>query len=469
VLAIFSKKGATNLSAAAWLVCAAIVATLYLTNLTSMGMYSTDEPRYADIGRAMARSGDWVTPRLWGKPWFEKPALLYWMTATGFRMGLGNDLAPRLPVALLSIAFIVFFRWRLKRVFDERVANFASAILATSAGWLAYSHVAVTDLPLAVFFSAAILFSLKADGAPPNRIAAAAALGIAVLAKSLPPLVLFLPVLVADRRNWHRWFASWPIIVFAAVALPWHVIGTLRNGWQFPRVLFLEQQFGRFFSNSLQHEQPWWFYIPVFLLFLFPWFPLLGASIRYIKEDERARTLSAVVAFGLVFFSASVNKLPGYVLPLVPAACAVTGLAMARTERRERWLIAPVALLGTLPIAAVILPEAEAHHLRTAQIPWISGALGIAVAAAIGVAIAKWFRSRAFPLAVLLAAAGFVLLEIDVFPALDKVGSARSLWIARHPDCAPELPRGMPYSLNYYAERALPGCAIVDKNAAPKR
>src|ERR1035438_2283376 len=76
---------------------------LYLADLTGMGLGSADEPRYAAIGRAMAQSGDWVTPRLWGQPWFEKPALLYWMTAAGFRTGLGPDLAPRLPVAILSV------------------------------------------------------------------------------------------------------------------------------------------------------------------------------------------------------------------------------------------------------------------------------------------------------------------------------------------------------------------------------
>ena len=75
------------------LVCA-LTAALYLAQLTAMGMVGPDEPRYAAVGRAMALSGDWITPRLWGHPWFEKPALLYWMTAAGFRMGLGPDLAP---------------------------------------------------------------------------------------------------------------------------------------------------------------------------------------------------------------------------------------------------------------------------------------------------------------------------------------------------------------------------------------
>src|ERR1700733_3690438 len=92
-----------------------LICALYLADLTGMGLVSADEPRYAAIGQAMARSGDWVTPRLWGQPWFEKPALLYWMTAAAFRLGLGEDLAPRLPVALLSVAFLIFFQWILGR------------------------------------------------------------------------------------------------------------------------------------------------------------------------------------------------------------------------------------------------------------------------------------------------------------------------------------------------------------------
>src|SRR5262245_24161082 len=88
---------------------AAAMWVLYLYGLARMGLVSPDEPRYAAIGRQMARSGDWVTPQLWGEPWFEKPALIYWMSGAGFRLGLGDEMAPRLPVALLSIAFLIFY------------------------------------------------------------------------------------------------------------------------------------------------------------------------------------------------------------------------------------------------------------------------------------------------------------------------------------------------------------------------
>src|ERR1700692_4803597 len=86
------------------------------------------------------------------------------MTAAGFRLRLGPDLAPRLPVALQSVLFLVFFWWRLKLEWDRRAASYATLMLATSAGWLTYSHVAVTDLPLAAFFSAAVLYCLPGVG-----------------------------------------------------------------------------------------------------------------------------------------------------------------------------------------------------------------------------------------------------------------------------------------------------------------
>lgn len=81
------------------------IACFYLYDLNGVGVLGPDEPRYAAIGRAMAQTGDFVTPKLWGSPWFEKPPLLYWMTAAGTKAGLNAELSARLPVALLSLFF----------------------------------------------------------------------------------------------------------------------------------------------------------------------------------------------------------------------------------------------------------------------------------------------------------------------------------------------------------------------------
>src|SRR6516225_9690408 len=174
-----------------WL-AALLAGFLYFYGLSTTGLLGPDEPRYAAVAREMARSADWVTPRLWGEPWFEKPPLLYWMTAFGFRLGLGPEVAPRLPVAALALAFLGFYWWILRREFGTRPAWYAVLILATSAGWIGFSQTSVTDMPLTVTFSAAMLLALPwiAQGDERPLPFTAALLGLAVLAKGLVPMVL---------------------------------------------------------------------------------------------------------------------------------------------------------------------------------------------------------------------------------------------------------------------------------------
>src|SRR5258708_6657517 len=124
-------------------------------NLGSTGFLGPDEPRYASIGRAMAETGDFVTPRLDGAGWFEKPPLLYWTVAAATRLGFHDEWAARLPQALLSIGFLLFFYGLLRREFSPQLALTATAILGTSVGWIAYSFVAVPDLPMSVALGAA--------------------------------------------------------------------------------------------------------------------------------------------------------------------------------------------------------------------------------------------------------------------------------------------------------------------------
>ena len=123
-------------------------------------MLGPDEPRYASIGRAMAHSGDLITPRLNDQPWFEKPPLLYWMIAVGHWLHLSDEWAARLPVAFVSLAFLIFFSDVLAREFSVQIAAIATAILGTSIGWLAYSSVALTDLPMSAALGAAMLVAL---------------------------------------------------------------------------------------------------------------------------------------------------------------------------------------------------------------------------------------------------------------------------------------------------------------------
>lgn len=453
---------------------------LYFYQLGATGLVGPDEPRYASVGRQMATSGDWVTPRLWGEPWFEKPALLYWMMAAGFRAGLGPEWAARLPVAVLALLFLGFYWWLLRKEFGCSAAWLATLILSTSTGWVAYSQIGVTDLPLTAAFSAAMLLALPWIGKGDARWLplASALLGMAVLAKGLVPLVLALPLFgIAVVRGRWRDLLRWRVIVpFFAVALPWYALCYARNGWAFLDVFFWQQTIARFYSGALQHGQPWWFYLPVFLAGLLPWTPLAVLLARRGQwHDLRRVFLLAWLLFGLVFFSAASNKLPGYVLPLVPAAAALIGIELAELEDVRPWLAISGLLLVSYPIAARMLPIAVAEGLSRAPKAAVGWAGLLPVAVAVFLFLAP-FRRKPLAAAAVLAAcatAGIVYLKVAALPEVNRLASARQLWsgiAARAADvCVEDIHRDWRYGLNFYSAIPLPDCANNPKPLAVRQ
>jgi 4-amino-4-deoxy-L-arabinose transferase-like glycosyltransferase len=447
-----------------WLPAALFIYFLYFFHLTAAGMLGPDEPRYASIGREMARSGDWITPRLWGEPWFEKPALLYWLIGIAFRFGLGEDLAPRLPVAVVSVSFLAVFFWVLRREFGERAAAFAVTILATCAGWIGLSHAAVGDIPLAASFSLAVLLPLRwiQKGDSSRLPYAAAALGFAVLAKGAVPIVLILPVIWAGRSRWKDLLRPAVSAPFLLIAAPWYVACYLRNGQLFLEQFFWRHHVERFVSDSLQHSQPFWFYLPVLLAGLFPWIPLVPLIFR-----ARIPVLLLVVGFGLLFFSASENKLPEYLLPLLPAMATLMGIGLANLEPSvaTKLLAVSAGLAGLAPMLAEVLPEALAGGIGRSHVPsigwlWTVPLLLCAAAAAVRAPLA-------LALVALAIVGGAVFLKIVSLPLIDTAVSARPVWreIAGRRDriCIEEIHRRYRYGLNYYSITPLPDCSSSEK------
>lgn len=429
----------------------AALAILYLYGLSNTGLVGPDEPRYASIGREMARSGDWITPRLWGDKWFEKPALLYWLSGLGFKAGLGLEVAPRLPSALAAVGFLVFF-WRFlaKRLRDEQAARNASYILATSAAWVVSGFAGATDMLMSAAFGVAML-SVVFEG---SLVVAGIFLGVAMLAKGLVPVVLFLPValwLLLQKR--YRDLAQLSLLALL-VSAPWYIACARVNGREFFDEFFLKHHLSRFTSGGLQHVQPWWFYLPVLAAALVPWTLLLvpAAGQRALWKEPRVRFLGLWLVFALAFFSASVNKLPGYILPLVPALAVIFGVA---SRVAPRWVFAVSALpLVFVPPLAGVLPELLENGWNKTSIPappvWAFLAVGAVV-----FACWKWKE----PMLVLaLAVMGAVLyLKVSALPVVDAVVSARTR--AKNPPvCVAYSQRDLQYGLNYYLGRRVRIC-----------
>lgn len=407
-----------------------LLALPYLLLLATTGVLGPDEPRYAAIGRSMADSLDFITPRLWGSPWFEKPPLLYWLIALGNLLHIPPDWAARIPVALLGLGLL----WLLPTLE-------AALILGTSLGWLALSQVATTDIPLAFCFNAWLLLMLR------NRPwLAGAFLGAAVLAKGLVPLVFALPVAFLYRREWRHWVTT------VAIAAPWYAACWLANGRPFFDEFIWRHHVLRFISPEIAHVQPFWFYLPALIGLSLPWAP---AILHLRKPTDEERPFLYTLVFGFVFLSASRNKLATYLLPLLPS------LAILIAPRLRRWHFAFAAgILALLPIASPWLGVAIEQGLSKAD---FRSGLWLWALAVPAFAYSAWrWRLPAVLAAFVIAVSA---TKLTSFPEIDAHSGAKAAWERSHPTCLPaKASRSLRYGLSYYAQKDLAPCSDAQEN-----
>lgn len=458
------------------LAAAALLAALYLLPISRRGLLGPDEPRYASIARHMAESGDWVTPALWGKPWFEKPALLFWLGGLGHAIGLEGH--TRLPVALLSLGFLAFFYRKVRDEFGEQVALVATCILSTSAGWIAYSDAGVFDAPLAVFTSAALLCLLPWVKDPESRAGQRSLswfggmLALGVLSKGLvAPVAAFfavLPILCKRPGRVLDLLRPRALLPFALVCLPWYVACYARNGRIFLEEFLVRHHLERFVSSSLQHEQPWWFFGVVLVVFLLPWSPMLfGLRRDDLLADMRLRFLGCWALGPLLLFSLSVNKLPAYILPILPPLAIL--LAARWVRRPLRWLLAAsAATLLLIPLAGALLPGALAHGITRAWAnldPTAATAgivLGLLGAGAAAGAALKLRGQLALVAPAAIAALLLTQLKLETYPAASRSAGVREFYRENREQaneaCLGELRRHASYGLRYYSRDRIPPC-----------
>jgi 4-amino-4-deoxy-L-arabinose transferase len=324
---------------------AALFALAYLLPLGARPFFQPDEFRYAEIPREMLASGDWVTPRLNGLRYFEKPPLGYWLTALSMSCFGENRFAARLPSAL-SAGGTVLLLFLLVRRFGGgfRVAALAAGLLLTSGLFFVLGCFNVLDMPLTFFLTLALFAFFRAYMAECRRAKLlwlglfGAASGAAFLVKgflafAVPGLVI-VSFMLWQRSTGRllRW--AWaPALTGLLVALPWAIL-VHRHEPDYWRYFVVVEHLQRFMGKSAQHAEPFWFYIPVLLGGFAPWLFFLPAAWKgYRREDLRDPFLRFALCWlvlPFLFFSASKGKLGTYVLPLMPALAALAALGLAR-------------------------------------------------------------------------------------------------------------------------------------------
>jgi 4-amino-4-deoxy-L-arabinose transferase-like glycosyltransferase len=365
------------------LLVAGVCGFFFFFGLGAFGLLGADEPRYAQIAREMLARHDWIVPTFNGVPWLEKPALLYWKMMNSYSIFGVSDWAARVPAAFhaTAVVFGVFFFMRRFRFGSELDA---AVIAASSAGMIGFGRGASTDMLISAPFALAMIcwWTWLQTSKKLWLMLFYGLLGVGALAKG--PVAPALAVLVVgvyavlrrDARIFLRSISVIGLLLFFAIALPWF-IAVQHKVPQFFRVFFIEHNLERFSTNLYQHSQPFWYYIPVFIMATLPWvvftLPALWESGRTAfqrfsasqemsadaKDDGLSAFLFAWIVVPIVFFSISRAKLPGYILPSIPAAALLTAEYLHRAQVVSRLKIALHALVcAVLMVGALMAPFA---------------------------------------------------------------------------------------------------------------
>ncbi|HXQ24856.1 MAG TPA: phospholipid carrier-dependent glycosyltransferase [Candidatus Acidoferrales bacterium] len=509
------QKSGSRLAPATLLASVVAVAICLFGNLGAIGLVGPDEPRYAWIARAMAQTGDWVTPRLYGQPWFEKPILYYWAAAAGFHLRLPAEWAARLPSALAALAAALAIGWLGRKHYGGDTSSLASpALLApllfsSSVAAIGFARSAGPDMLFAASItlamaSAARLFrragALRGESATSRSdslplLLFGCFLGLAALAKGPAAVVLAggtIGLWAIATGQWRAAFrAAHPVAIaaFCVVALPWYVVCALRNP-DFIRVFIFQHNFQRYLTPLFQHRQPFWFFGPILLLALLPWtallWPATEEALRMWREHSWKNSpglfFACWTAFPVLFFSLSQSKLPGYILPAIPPMALLLAVALARatgtnSATQQRSLRTIGVALGitwiVLGIVAMVWASRLPQTARDAAGRPIFITAILAIAGGIGVAAIALLHRRAFiALALALAVLCVAAAGLRILPALDASFSARWHGQLLRDDARPDriftyrLQRSWIYGLEFYLGREIDEWSQADRESA---
>lgn len=466
----------------------AFCAFLFFNRLGSFGLVGADEPRYAQIAREMLARHDWVTPVLNGVAWLEKPVLYYWGAMISYRLFGVHDWAARVPTAVMATAMVLATYWFMRR-FRPGSQLDTGLILGSLAGIIGFARAASTDMPLTAMFAIGMLAWYAWHETQQKLWLCAFYVFIALGMLAKGPVAPFLAgfvivVFVAIRRDWKLiprtlWIPG--IILFLAVALPWYVLVQRANP-QFLHVFIFEHNLERYSTNMFRHKQPFWYFGPVLLAGLVPW--VVFAVAAFVRAAKEYKTGSFELFFGLwailpvIFFSFSESKLPGYILPSIPAFGILTGHYLWRRinegNEPQLWLSAIHSVVGGILLGAALLTVYFVLGLK----PTVTAGAIAAIAGFVtflGMLAAIYARGlrmvRLATLAPVVIALGFVIKFAS--PAIDLRDSSRP--IARELSNLPEAqithkvavyktPREIEYGLNFYENERI---ANYDRGEIP--
>ena len=349
-----------------------IIIAFYLYGLGKLPLLGPDEPRYAQVAREMFLSGDLITPTLGHHTWFEKPALLYWMIAAAFKVFGVSEWSARFGPALCGLLTILAV-WYVGREIDREdphgFAFWSVVVTASCLGLIVFSRAASFDVVITMTTTWALACFLIHELRNKRLLLAGfyVFVGLSLLAKGLVGIVIPFGVVglyYLLRRSWPSrsvWRSLfWGVPLAVAVSVIWYGPVIARHGWTFIDEFFIQHHFARYMSNKYHHPQPIWFYPVIVMMLALPWTPYLIVALAKGRRWEwrGSDSLSIVRVFAIawlllpiVFFSFSGSKLPGYVLPVLPAVALLVSDRLTRMFD-PKW---PLMIASATAVLVVIV------------------------------------------------------------------------------------------------------------------
>ena len=414
-----SDRPATLLNAPRHATAAAVIcalwAAIFFASLFAPPLLDDADATHSNAARHILTSGDWVTLYANGIRYLEKAPLPYWLVAASFKVFGFNTFAAHLPQAIAVLMLALLGYWWGTKAFSARTGLYSGIAVLTSAGVFLFTRVFIPEVWLSLFLAGALYTFLEAldrgTAASPATLRAIYAylmwtsVALAVLTKGLVALVFFIGTavvylaLTAEYRHWRRLKPFTGVLLFLAVAAPWHILAGLRNTagnlnghpHGFFWFYFINEHFLRFLGKRYPmdyNKLPGYLFWSLHLVWLFPWAlftPLLfiGSRRRISKAfamlrrtvdyEDRARLLLALYSsLVLLFFSLSTNQeyytFPAYLplLMLIAASLARAESVYAVDRASRRWITfahAAFTIIGVAAGVALFLGLWSSRHL----------------------------------------------------------------------------------------------------------
>ena len=400
-----------GLPRAAWIAISVIFVTAWFATLEVRKLQHPDEGRYAEIAREMVATGDWVTPRLDGLKYFEKPPLQYWLTAAAFSaFGIGEWTARFVPALATALALLAI-GYAGKRIASPAVGAYAALAFGGMLWPIGIAHIVTLDALLTAWLGAALAAFLIAQCGVDNRrderrwmLLAWAAIAGATLVKG--PVAVVIPggalalysFTTRDFAVWRRLHLAAGLAVLLVLSAPWFIAVSLKNP-EFARFFFIHEHLDRYLTSEHRRTGAIWYFVPLLLVGLIPWTGVfMSTAWRTWRDAPRTssafswpRFCLAWTVFVFCFFSVSGSKLPSYILPLFPAAALLIAWQLERLPQPVlyKWTMAAAA---TAAIALVVMLAGYndiAARLADARTPlsiyrqfgsWLIAAVVVAIA-----------------------------------------------------------------------------------------